>query len=64
MDECKLWDDCDIVISILHQLQSDPDARFAKAYDKVYVDEIQDYTQVSIVIYSLKHTLFRATTSF
>jgi hypothetical protein len=44
--ECKLWDDCDRMIFILRQLQSDPDALFEMAYDKVYVDEIQDYTQV------------------
>jgi hypothetical protein len=56
MNECKLWDDCDRMTSILRQLQSDPEARFAMGYDKVYVDEIQDYTQVSnIHIFSLRY---------
>jgi hypothetical protein len=51
MNECKLWDDCDRITCILRQLQSDPEARIAMAYDKVYVDEIQDYTQVSMLYY-------------
>jgi hypothetical protein len=64
MNECKLWDDCDRMISVLRQLQSDPNARFAMAYDKVYVDEIQDYSQVSNVIFSLKQDLVFETTIF
>jgi hypothetical protein len=58
MRDLKLWDDCDRITCILGQLQSDPEARFALAYDKVYVDEIQDYTQVS-VIFSF-YRIFRA----
>jgi hypothetical protein len=64
MNECKLWDDCDRMTFILRQLESDPVARFAMAYDKVYVDEIQDYTQVSNIFLLIESHLVRVLTSF
>jgi hypothetical protein len=50
-----MWDDCDRVSALLKKIQSaDRDFRQEKLlYDRVYVDEIQDYTQAEIAIFFL-----------
>jgi hypothetical protein len=50
-----MWDDCDRVSAILKSIQS-ADRIFHQEkllYDRVYVDEIQDYTQAEIAIFFL-----------
>jgi superfamily I DNA/RNA helicase len=45
------WDDCDRVISILRGLSGNFEVREKLSRSKVYVDEIQDYTQAEISIF-------------
>eukprot|EP00984_Skeletonema_dohrnii_P030927 scaffold22810_cov103-Skeletonema_dohrnii-CCMP3373.AAC.1 len=51
----QLWDDCDRVRHLLlrmnHAKQEDPDAFAQVQRRKVYVDEVQDYTQLEILLF-------------
>jgi hypothetical protein len=53
-----LWDDCDRIVAILQQLQhvrhTDPDLfDHTIRQSKIYVDEIQDYTQAECLLFFL-----------
>ena len=51
----RLWDDCDRVVSMLVRIEksksTDPSAYEKIRKSKVYVDEIQDYTQVECLLF-------------
>lgn len=55
LDSNGLWDDCDRVISLLVRLEQakamNPSAYIAIRRSKVYVDEIQDYSQAECLLY-------------
>lgn len=55
MKEMHLWDDCDRVSSLLRRLteaqQSDRHLFEELRYSKIYVDEVQDYTQMEILLF-------------
>jgi len=54
MDAEGTWDECDRAILLLNQLLcADETTREKLKYDKVYVDEIQDYTQSEIAFFFL-----------
>lgn len=48
------WDDCDRVASLLKLIgNADRETREKLSYDKVYVDEIQDYTSAEVALFFL-----------
>ena len=53
--EQKLWDDCDrvrhLIIQIKESKEVDPDAFGQVQKSKVYVDEVQDYTQLEMLVF-------------
>jgi hypothetical protein len=50
--EPELWDDTDRIIEILKAIREASEEEFSKLYfKKVYVDEIQDYTQAEIALF-------------
>jgi len=55
--ESNLWDDCDRITSllcrVLHTKDSDPDLFHEIKKSKIYVDEIQDYTQAECLLFFL-----------
>ena len=55
--ELHLWDDCDRITSILRRLlyakESYPDVFQMTKKSKIYVDEIQDYTQAECLLFFL-----------
>jgi UvrD/REP helicase N-terminal domain len=55
LEETGRWDDCDRVSSLLERLQAkkdeDPESFEALRYSKIYVDEVQDYTQAEILLF-------------
>jgi hypothetical protein len=55
--ELGLWDDCDRVAATLHRiyrLRSTEELRYRElCYSKIYVDEVQDYTQAEIALFFL-----------
>ena len=55
LDDEQLWDDCDRVRHLLHCIkkarEADPDAFGLIQRSKVYVDEVQDYTQLEILLF-------------
>jgi len=56
MNEGHLWDDCDRILAVLKGMQ-DAKKSHSSAYDeqikksKLYVDEVQDYTQLEILMF-------------
>jgi hypothetical protein len=56
-NELELWDDCDRVTATLHRitsLRSTDEFRYREVcYSKIYVDEVQDYTQAEIALFFL-----------
>ena len=54
-EELGLWDDCDRVQSLLVGLkeleQTDSLSFYQMQYNKIYVDEVQDYTQAEIALF-------------
>jgi hypothetical protein len=57
LSDHRLWDDCDRISQLLRLLQTtkecDPDAFKKVCYSKIYVDEVQDYTQAEILLFFL-----------
>jgi superfamily I DNA/RNA helicase len=55
--ELELWDDCARVAATLHRiinLRSTDELRYREVcYSKIYVDEVQDYTQAEIALFFL-----------
>jgi hypothetical protein len=55
IEDQQLWDDCDRVRHILLRIKEtrevDPDAYEQIQRSKVYVDEVQDYTQLEILLF-------------
>eukprot|EP00985_Skeletonema_marinoi_P014014 scaffold7020_cov141-Skeletonema_marinoi.AAC.9 len=55
LKEQKLWDDCDRVRHLITQIEEskevDPDAFGQVQKSKVYVDEVQDYTQLEMLVF-------------
>lgn len=55
IEDQQLWDDCDRVRHILLRIKEtrevDPDAYGQIQRSKVYVDEVQDYTQLEILLF-------------
>jgi hypothetical protein len=55
LEEQQLWDDCDrvhhLLVRIKETREQDPDAFRQVQWSRVYVDEIQDYTQKEIVLF-------------
>jgi len=55
LDDEQLWDDCDrvrhLLFRIKHSKKEDPDAFDQVQRSKVYVDEVQDYTQLEILLF-------------
>jgi superfamily I DNA/RNA helicase len=53
--ELRLWDDGDRIASLIHRLQAlkhQDNVAFRKlCYDKIYVDEVQDYLQPEIALF-------------
>jgi superfamily I DNA/RNA helicase len=53
--ELRLWDDCDRIASLIRRLQvlkSQDSFAFCKlCYNKIYVDEVQDYLQPEIALF-------------
>jgi len=48
----QLWDDCDRVTRILEKIQKvDKDTFHNAQYNRIYVDEIQDYTQAQLALF-------------
>ena len=46
-----MWDDCDRILSLLLRLQKSPDYAARLQWSKVYVDEVQDYTQTECLVF-------------
>mmetsp|Transcript_31447 Transcript_31447/g.75881 ORF Transcript_31447/g.75881 Transcript_31447/m.75881 type:complete len:2497 (-) Transcript_31447:208-7698(-) len=55
MQEYNLWDDCDRIMALLQRLESSkttaPDIYHQVRKRKIYVDEIQDYTQAECLLF-------------
>lgn len=55
MQEYNLWDDCDRIMALLQCLESSkttaPDIYHQVRERKIYVDEIQDYTQAECLLF-------------
>jgi len=55
LEDHQLWDDCDRVRHLLFRIKEsmevDPDAFGQVQRSKVYVDEVQDYTQLEILLF-------------
>ncbi len=51
LKENEMWDDCDRILSLLLRLQKSPDPRAKLQFSKVYIDEVQDYTQTECLIF-------------
>ncbi len=55
LEDQQLWDDCDRVRHLLFRIKQskkeDPDAFEQVQRSKVYVDEVQDYTQLEILLF-------------
>jgi hypothetical protein len=55
LDDHQLWDDCDrvrhLLLRIKESMEVDPDAFGQVQKSKVYVDEVQDYTQLEILLF-------------
>jgi AAA domain len=49
----NLWDDCDRVGALVKRIRADRGARERLSRRRVYVDEIQDYSQVEIALFFL-----------
>ena len=64
LESCNLWDDCDRVHYLLQQIkQVDRNCLDENHYSRIYVDEIQDFTQAELALfYTLcrDHCLFLA----
>ena len=50
-----MWDDCDRITRLARMLEyareSDPDAYQGARFNKLYMDEVQDYTQAEISMF-------------
>lgn len=53
MDLEGLWDDCDRVGNVVLALMNDREKRDSLSKTRVYVDEVQDYTQAEIALFFL-----------
>uniref|UniRef100_A0A7S3L325 UvrD-like helicase ATP-binding domain-containing protein n=3 Tax=Amphora coffeiformis TaxID=265554 RepID=A0A7S3L325_9STRA len=53
MKQKKLWDDTDRVASIVSSLYEQDDARIKIKRNRLYVDEIQDFTQAEVALFFL-----------
>jgi hypothetical protein len=51
MSGSKMWDECDRIASLLKSLNANKERRRELSFYKVYVDEIQDYTQAEIALF-------------
>eukprot|EP00986_Skeletonema_menzelii_P020165 scaffold30419_cov154-Skeletonema_menzelii.AAC.1 len=55
LKDLQLWDDCDrlchLLLRINHSKKEDPDAFRQIQRSKIYVDEVQDYTQLEILLF-------------
>jgi hypothetical protein len=47
----NMWDECDRIASLLRSLSDDNELRHELSFYKVYVDEIQDYTQAEVALF-------------
>lgn len=53
MKEKKLWDEADRVASIVASLYEQSDVRLSIKHNRIYVDEIQDFTQAEVAMFFL-----------
>lgn len=53
LDSTNNWDDCDRVVKIIKGLKSNNEVRDKYTFSRIYVDEIQDYTQAEICLFFL-----------
>ena len=55
MSESNLWDDCNHIVSLLERLEvyknTNRDQYERLRYSKIYIDEVQDYTQAEILLF-------------
>lgn len=51
MKGSNIWDECDRIASILRTLSENKEIRKELSFHKVYVDEIQDYTQAELALF-------------
>jgi hypothetical protein len=51
MTGSNIWDECDRIASLLRTLADDNEIRHELSFYKVYVDEIQDYTQAEVALF-------------
>ena len=55
MTNSFLWDDCDRIVSLLKRLEvcknANRDQYESLRYSKIYIDEVQDYTQAEILLF-------------
>jgi superfamily I DNA/RNA helicase len=55
MKATGLWDDFDPITALARRIEyareSDPDAYQGARFNKLYVDEVQDYTQAEIAVF-------------
>jgi hypothetical protein len=58
------WDDCDRITKVVKSLRSDWNARKDLARRRVYVDEVQDYTQVCKTMSVLLFRIIYSVTSY
>ena len=47
------WDDCDLMSNLILRLRQNPAVCQSLSYSKLYVDEIQDYTQAELALFFL-----------
>lgn len=51
MNSNEMWDDCDRMASLVRSLLADHKKRDELSWHKVYVDEVQDFTQAEIALF-------------
>jgi len=55
LHEKNMWDDCDRIVALLLRLEhcksTDPEKYHSMKVSKIYVDEVQDYTQVECLLF-------------
>ncbi|KAL3933996.1 MAG: hypothetical protein SGBAC_010158 [Bacillariaceae sp.] len=55
LNEKNMWDDCDRILALLLRLQhckvADPEKYHSLQLSKIYVDEVQDYTQAECLLF-------------
>lgn len=51
LKENEMWDDCDRILCLLLRLRQSPDHAARLQFSKVYVDEVQDYTQTENLLF-------------